>query len=190
MSAYKTKKYRVEGVAPLIMNNGQKCNPLNPLVKEIKKLTSKGRKKTDEDLAEICRLEWYGGLYVNDDKRVIIPGEVIEATIRNGARKTRRGKDVEMGLLCDQNPLLEYDGPKDIDKLWADERFRSMEPVNVQKAKVIRSRPKFPAWKLSFALQFRPDILNEADVDLFVQTAGDIVGFCDWRPKHGRFIVV
>ena len=47
-----------------MMHNARLANPLDPLVQEIKKLTGK-RKKTEDDLLQIARLEWEGGFYFN-----------------------------------------------------------------------------------------------------------------------------
>ena len=51
----------IRGIAPLLMHNGQLANPLNPLAKEMKKVTSV-RTKTDEHHLELQRLEFLAGL--------------------------------------------------------------------------------------------------------------------------------
>lgn len=58
-----TMKLRLTGIAPLLMHDNKAANPLNPYAKAMKALTGK-RKKTDDDLAEIARIEWEAGLYI------------------------------------------------------------------------------------------------------------------------------
>ena len=77
--SYEIVSVRVRGIAPLICHNGQLVDPMNKWVRAIKKLTNKGKKKTDEDIAEIARLEFLGGLYAGEDGAPCVPGENIEA---------------------------------------------------------------------------------------------------------------
>jgi len=157
-------------------------------VKEIKKITSK-RKKTDEDYEKIAELEWYGGLYI-DDGKIVVPGENIEAMIVAAAKKNKLGKQFTAGLMCDGSWPLIYDGPKNIDKLWENERYRLMKNVRVGQAKVMRCRPIFRSWKLEFELQWLPELINEEQIDEAVVIAGRIIGLCDWKPKFGRFEII
>jgi hypothetical protein len=52
----------LRGTTPLLMHNPRMVDPFFEVNRQIKAITSK-RKKTDEDLKQIERLEWYGGLY-------------------------------------------------------------------------------------------------------------------------------
>ena len=182
----KTLKLKITGVAPLIMHNGQMRDPLNSIVQKIKVLTAK-RKKTEADFEEISRLEWYGGLYVLDGK-TIIPGEAWEGSIRGAARTKKRGRDIERAVIVDDSILI-YSGPKKIDDLWNDEKFRLVKAVVVQRNAVMRTRPIFREWETIITIRFGSDVLNEADVLDFAQIAGSQVGILDWRPKFGRFSV-
>lgn len=182
----KELKLRITGEVPLIMHNGEMRNPLNPIVQQIKVFTGK-RKKTEADLEQISKLEWYGGIYVSNGN-VIIPGEAWEGTFRSAARTKKRGKDVERALLCDDS-VLEHDGPKKIDDLWKDSKFRLVKSVLVQRNAVMRTRPKFDKWSTSVSIRYDSSVLNEADVLDFAQIAGDQIGILDWRPKYGRFSV-
>ena len=68
----------------MIMHNGQTCDPMNKFARAIKEISGK-RKKTDEDYAEMGRLEWIAGLYVNEEGKLIIPADVLDsALIRPG----------------------------------------------------------------------------------------------------------
>ena len=84
--------------------------------------------------------------------------------------------------------MLEYSGPKDIEKLWLDEKFRLTVAVRIQNSRVMRTRSRFDEWAAKIEVKYDPRVLNESDVVEIAKTAGD-VGLCDWRPKFGRFSV-
>ena len=87
-----------DGVANFVTITGGKLTP--ELKAEILKgiplarLTSK-RKKTLDDHREIGRVEWMGGLYLDEKLRPCLPGEVIEGALVSGAKKFKLGKDAK-----------------------------------------------------------------------------------------------
>lgn len=185
---YEHIEVRVRGVAPLLLHNAQLADPLNPLTRAIKAITGK-RKKTDADLEELARLEFHGGLYLDAKGRPAVPGECIEGCIRDGAKKTRKGKDVQCGVLSDGVWPLEYDGPKDPEKLWLVAAFRDYRGCKVNNGIVMRMRPKFPSWALTFRVAYHPEVVSRTSLDEWIVTAGQFVGVGDYRPKFGRFEV-
>lgn len=184
---FKTIQVSITGVSPLILHNGRLSNPLDPIVKEIKKVSNK-RAKTDADLEEMSRLEWYGGLYLKDGAPCL-PGEVIEAHLIDSAKKVRRGPAVKAGLFCDGDFPLAYEGPEDIDELWKDENFRIVVGVRVQRNRVLRTRPIFKNWRCAFTISFNDTLLDEADIRNMLYLGGEQIGLCDWRPKFGRYLL-
>jgi len=188
--SYKVVNVHVRGISPLICHNGQLVDPLNEFVAAIKKLTAKGKKRTDEDIAEIARFEFMGGLYIGDDGGPCVPGECIESMLTQAARKTKQGKDATAGILSDGNWPIIYDGPREPEKLWANTGFRKVCAVRVGQSKVIRCRPMFRRWELAFQVGYMPDVLNGESLKDWLVTAGRLVGLGDWRPKHGRFELV
>lgn len=185
---YETIGFNVRGIAPLLMHNGQLADPLNKWSKALKGVSGK-RKKTDADYAELARIEWHGGLYVDEEQRIVIPGENIEAMLISAGKKNRKGEAFKAGLLSDGMWRLSHDGPKDIESLWMDDRFRDTRKVGVNGSSIMRTRPIFRKWSLAFEVQYLPDILNKAEVVEAVQIAGRIIGLCDYTPKFGRFEV-
>lgn len=182
---------RIVGVAPLLMNNGQKANPHNPLVKGMKAITGKhSKKRTEDDLAELIRLEWLAGLYYQDG-RPVIPGSCVESMMVEAARKTREGQQVTAGVLVPEDHPLVYDGPKDVESLFGGgaSRWVDSRGAGVQKARVWRTRPIFPEWSLCFRLGYLPDLLSESDIGPMLAKAGQIIGLGDYRPRYGRFTV-
>jgi len=187
MSAYKTLKFKIIGVAPLLMHNGQTADPLNHHSKSIAEITSK-RKKTEADHLEVARREWFACLYLMNGEPCI-PGEVIEAVLVAGAKKERRGDAAKAGIIVENNSQLLYKGPRKPEELWKDERFRLRVPARLKSQRIIRTRPRFDDWSAEIVVKYLPTLVNPSEVRSFLVTAGEQVGLCDWRPRFGRFVV-
>lgn len=177
----------IDGTTPLLMHNGRLANPLDPATKALKEITGK-RKKTDEDLADMARAEFLGSLYIDPNIGPFIPGENIERCIRDGATLTKNGMNVKRGLFIstDVNPLA-YDGPRDPEPLWSDERFRFIRTVRNQQNRVSRCRPIFTEWRTSAEGTLDETILDFGTLKSIVEQSGLYVGLGDWRPRYGRF---
>ena len=184
---YETLNYKIEGIAPLIMHNGQLADPLNDYAKALKKLSG-NKKKTDATHEEMARVEFMGGLYVDDDLRPCIPGSCLEAVITEAAKEKRQGKDAKRGVICDGNFPIKYDGPIGADELWDDKRFRDRRAVRIKQVRIMRTRPIFKKWSADVSISYLPDVFNESDVNELIERAG-MVGLMDYRPRFGRFEV-
>lgn len=181
-------RVKLEGASPLIMHNATLANPLNPLTKEFKAITSK-RKKTDEQLMEIMRLEFQGGLYWDELIGPYIPDAVMLGAIRTAARGHQRGKDIERGvqIIEDKIPLT-YKGPRTREELYAIPEFVDVRRVVVDRGStVMRCRPIFKAWKAECEILFDESVINREEVVQFVKEAGIKAGIMDMRPRYGRF---
>ena len=180
-------KFRLKGTSPLLMHSPRYSNPLDPLTKKHKELTSK-RKKTDEDQMAIMHSEWLGSLYLDDKGRVVIPGTILEAAMRESGKLDKKGKQIQRGVTVveDKCPLI-YDGPKDIEKLWENEQFRDVRGVRVQQSKIMRCRPCFKDWEVEFSVAYDARQINRSDLISIMDNCGDFIGLCDHRPKFGRF---
>jgi hypothetical protein len=182
----KTVTFELTGVAPLLMHNGHLVDPTNSYAKQLKELTGK-RKKTEADLLIMSEIEFKGGLYLDENLQVVVPGEVVEATIINGAKKSKEGTTAKMAMFVSGQYPLEYDGPKDVQQLWEDKRFVFVKPVKIGMSKIMRTRPIFKNWKVTIDVQYNEDLANLNQVKRWVKDAGEQVGLGDWRPKNGRF---
>lgn len=169
------------------MHNGQLADPLNPIAREMKRVSGK-RAKTEADYEQLAKLEFIGGLYLSNGVPCI-PGEVLEAGFVQAAKKSRRGQQAKAGVISDGFWNLEYDGPRDIEGLWKDERFRLSVGVRVQQNRVIRTRPIFREWSADVSIDFLPDQLSRQEVVETARVMGRLIGLGDWRPKFGRFTV-
>lgn len=186
----KNLKVTWKGLTPLIMHSCQCVNPLHPISKELKKYTSK-RTKTDEDLMKISDLEWESGAYWNDEIGLYIPAENVEATIKNGAKQFRKGADVEKYVsVTDLYIPLNYGANLTKQQLIADPAYRDVRVMNVQKNKILRTRPRFNRWAITFTLTYNEDKIDLDTIVNALENAGAYVGLCDSRPKYGKFAVV
>ncbi len=187
-------KYRVEirGLRKLICHNAEQlADPTSELSQKMKEITGM-KKKTLEHHKQLADLEWVGGMYVDEKKTPIIPFTVLNGMICEAAKKHKLGKDMKAGLEVIDSPNIVHDGPKNatLDDLISNPRFRDKRLVNVQRNKVMRTRPCFPVWSLSFHLQCDPEVVKEHELKAVLETGGRIIGLCDYRPVFGKFEVV
>lgn len=181
-----TIKFKITGTRPLLMHADVLADPLNPLTKPHKELTSK-RKKTDEDHEAIARSEWRASLYYDEEVGPFMPGVNIEASIIAGAKLSKLGAQIKRSVeVMDGKCRLDYSGPRAVEKLWAG-GFYDARGVKVQSARLIRYRPLFRQWGLSFTLAFDPESIDRNQIIKCVSDAGDYCGLGDYRPKFGRF---
>ena len=178
----------MEGTAPLLMHSARLANPLDPATKAIKRITGK-RLKTDDDHAEIARLEHLGSLYLDADVGPFLPGDNIWRCLYDAAKKYKKGPKIKEGVFIASsvNPIS-YRGPRDADGLWNDENYRLVASVKVGMQRVMRTRPMFPTWKADAEGILDPNQLELAELVDIASTAGLLIGLGDWRPRYGRFV--
>lgn len=178
------------GKSPLIEHSPKCVNPLHPLSIEMKKYTSK-RKKTEEDLIAISDLEWEAGVYWDDNIGLVIPNECLAATIQNGAKMNKNGKDVAKFVhILDPMAALDIGEVQNYDKMKTDVRFRDVRSVVVSRSRVIRTRPRFNTWSCEFDMLFEEDKIDIHAIMLALENAGNYVGLCEMRAMgYGRFDV-
>jgi hypothetical protein len=182
--------YRLEGITPLIMHNPQLADPLNAYTKAIKQVSGK-RKKVDSDFEEMAKIEFLGGLYLNDNGPCI-PAHVIRGVLMgkgSAARKQKMRDKAELGLFIVKDASLEYDGPRKPLDLWKDESFRFVTREKIGQASIMRTRPIFKNWACEVEIEMNPDFINEDTVDNLMESAGAECGLMERRPAFGRFKV-
>ena len=186
----KNLKVTWKGTTPLIMHSCQCVNPLHPIAKELKKYTSK-RKKTEDDLMKISDLEWESGAYWKDGLGLYIPAENVEATLVNGAKVNKKGKDIQK--YCTVTDLyIPFWYGEDLTKeeLIANYEYRDTRAMTVNRAKVMRTRPRFDQWKIVFSMNYDDEKIDISDIVNAMEYAGSYVGLCDSRPKYGKFVAI
>ena len=179
-----------KGTKPLIKHSFQSVKTLHPIARELKKQTSK-KNKTEEDLIKISDLEWESGAYWKDGIGLYMPAENVEATIKNGAKANKKGKDIEKYVsVTDLYIPFFYGENLTKEELIANYDYRDTRIMTVQRAKVLRTRPRFDQWHIIFNLMYDD---TKIDIDTIVNAmeyAGSYVGLCDSRPKYGKFTTI
>lgn len=185
----KTAKYTIRGTAPLMMHNERLANPFDDLTKAIKAISGK-RKKTEDDQREMSRLEFLGGLYFDDANGIHVPGYNVFAALIGGGKIHKLGTALRRASLVTEDKVaLVYDGPKTPEALFANRSFVDIRSVKVGTAKIMRCRPIFPQWELTFSVTFDEASIQRAEIDRCLEDAGQMVGLCEYRPRFGRFEV-
>lgn len=83
--------------------------------------------------------------------------------------------------------------PEEIPLIWEGKRIKDFEidarPVVVQRNRIVRRRPRFDKWEMSFKLNVMSDQIPHDLLKEILEHAGMFKGIGDWRPKFGRFEV-
>jgi len=185
----KTIRFHVEGTTPLMLNNPQCINPMHPLAKELKKLTSK-RSKTDEDQMEILHLRFLASPYLNSKGQYIIPAQMIAKSIEAGAKEFKLGAKFQRSVIVLGDALLKFaDNGCTPEELYANhnEKYVDVRAVGVMKAKVITARMIVPEWSFDSELSFDETQLNDSEVWSALNAAGLRYGIGTYRACYGRY---
>jgi len=174
------------GVRPLLVHNIRLANPLDQYAREMRVINAR-RNKTVEDLAALARLEFEGGLYINE-AGPFIPSTWVEAALKRAATLTRQGTAVERAVLIGDDFPLAYDGPRDAAALWG-AGFYDSRMVRINKSRVLRTRPMFARWSARLHGLVDLEMLDGSDLEAIAVRCGDYVGLGDYRPTFGRFNV-
>lgn len=183
-----TVKLKVTGTRPLLMHADIFADPLNPLTKGHKALTSK-RKKTDDDFEAIAKSEWRGGMYFDEDLGPYIPGVMLQAAMVSGGKLSKLGAQLKRSVeVVDEMCRLEYEGPRKVEALW-NKGFYDARSVKVTTSRIMRYRPIFKNWAVECTIAFDQESIDRRDVLKCMSDAGQYCGIGDYRPKFGRFSV-
>jgi hypothetical protein len=161
---------RIKGSRPLLMNAFTGSGDDGP--------AKKGRIYNDEDEAR-------KRLYLDPEGRVCQPATHLEASMVKSAgdfkfvgRKTYR--DIfKSGIFVEPDLIPHVKAGWSIDK----------QSVVVQKARILRCRPRFDDWEPLFRVIVRDDQVEPLIVKDILENAGKYVGIGDYRPRFGLFTV-
>ena len=192
-------EFRIEitGESALIQHSALGIDNFHPLKLEMANLTKKkGSNKTSEDERRIREIETELSFWFNGSQQLIIPAPAMRSCIETGARKVKQGPQVREGLIVLNDGLLEYDKERYGETL-AELRNRTQftVPVVVQRARVLRTRPRFETpWSAEFSVEYDPDLVDKTQLENWLDIAGRRIGLGDWRPEksgmYGRFTAI
>jgi len=135
------------------------------------------------------------GLYLNAEGEVVMPGMNLLASMRRAATNFRVGgkgkktfKDLVMSGLetVPEEPLLIGNWVVDL------------RPVVINRARVLKARPRFDAWACEFQIKVIDPVFLDVNhggsiVEEILSYAGTRIGLGDFRPErggpYGRFAV-
>jgi hypothetical protein len=176
-----------EGTTGLLQHNPRLIDSQDEITREIGRINAL-RKKTESDIAERDRLEWFGSLYHDQDIGVYVPAASLVRCMVDAGTAIKKGKAIRQGVAIgtDRVPLI-YEGSRSLDELYGRPEFRSRLPVVVQRQRVMRMRPIFRRWRLEFDAEMDEAVLNLDEFSSIVERAGRI-GLGDARAiGYGRF---
>jgi hypothetical protein len=184
------------GTSPLVVNNIRGADPDEVLVKEIRKITDKKTGMTEEDRQRLEWLKWMVSLY--DDPATFngdlhFPVAAVMKSFARAAGQFRKGTQLTRAVQPAQAmTVIQHDGPKDLDMLYKDAKYRLRNMVNTnptgKKTMVPTVRPIFPEWAMELDVVLFNDILGEADFTRYAELAGVGEGIGNARPLgYGRF---
>ncbi len=131
--------------------------------------------------------------YLYKDEKGILyePASHLEASLQNAGKnfKITGKRGATYGKLVGATLEVYPDAiPHKITEYTIDRR-----PVVIQRARIIRNRPRFDKWELDFSLHLLDEQLRIEVVKEILDHAGFYVGIGDYRPqrggKFGKFIV-
>lgn len=189
--AITTMKVEIRGVTPLMVKSDRTVDPFDPYTLQMKEITDKKKQQTDGDKRTLRRIEWEAGLYFDAALGPYIPGWNIVRSIRDGAARVKKGKAVLTGVtISDVKVPIRYDGPRDLDGMYAAGFVDVRRIVNNGGGATIRARPKWETWSLAFELDIDDEVISERDTVDAIQKAGRFAGIGEYRPsskKGGQF---
>ena len=187
-------KLQLVGETPILLHNDRLANPLDKYSRAISAKSGK-RKKTIDDIMDLARIEWEGGLYMHDGE-VVMPMKCISKCLERGATKQKNGTLWKTGcLVLDDYHPLKYSGSKikvkengevpnpELDPYFEKHQFQAM--VKVGQARLLRTRPMFENWGFSIKIGFDVNVIDIGSIVQLAKDAGRLVGLCDWRIEKG-----
>ena len=193
----------VTGTAPLLLSNNLCSDPLSQASKDKKHFTSK-RIKSDDDHQALRLIDWvYSGYWsqpgtvqIDDVENSVmfdgfaeltLPSQNFARCLKNGAAAFRLGKETTRALIVENEPLIQYDGPKTALEMVQDLRFILTSPVVRMKSTNWITRLILPQWAVNYQLTVDDERISVDALERICQAAGRFEGLGTWRPRYGRF---
>ncbi len=125
--------------------------------------------------------------YKTDDDRLYQPADHIVGAMTKSAVNFKitgkRGKTykdlVKAAIFIEPDEIIHKVQDCVKDRRW----------VRVQRAGILRIRPRLDKWELDFTIVVIDDQFPPVAVENILKYAGQAVGIGDFRPRYGRFIV-
>lgn len=128
-------------------------------------------------------------LYLNDNKKICVPSMAVLSAMRKAATQLKKAgagkktlRDFVFSGLQIEPDMIEL----------PDQKYKiDIRPVVIQRARIMRARPIFKNWGLTFQVVIVDEMTWDAGmVRQVLEEAGKYQGLLDFRPLFGTFEVV
>lgn len=177
MEEWGTIEVEITGVTPLLMHN--------PASMSAPKAGIKKREAPDPEVEADKAAYWSS----NGHKALIIQDKHIKACMVNAAKgyRTGVGRKALRPLIAAQTRVEPFEIDLGTDKYEID-----IQGVVIQRARVLRARPKIWPWKAKFNILYHLETFLDTDIlKEIVKSGGLFVGLLDFRPEkcgsYGQF---
>ncbi len=186
-------RIKIRGIRPLIMHNGaaglDARSPANVEKAEIAR--KRGSNRTESDEARLRELDCLTSLYLDADGGPTVPEGMLRAAIETGARKLKQGPQVREGMLVEKVEEFSYDRSMGATAEALAKTAQFTTGVVVQRSRVLRTRAKFDEWGVAFVVEADDELVDQSQLEAWLDIAGRRIGLGDWRPEksgvYGRF---
>ena len=186
-------RIKIRGITPLIMHNGaaglDARSPANVEKAEIAR--KRGSNRTESDDARLRELDCLTSLYLDADGGPTVPEGMLRAAIETGARKLKQGPQVREGMLVEKVEEFSYDRSMGATAEALAKTAQFTTGVVVQRSRVLRTRAKFDEWGVAFVVEADDELVDQSQLEAWLDIAGRRIGLGDWRPEksgvYGRF---
>ena len=172
----------IEGTAPLLIHSAE------GMTRESAKKNPAKQYNPAEDAEKV--------VYRNEKRELFMPSRCLKASILNGASWLKFGKQSAKPIIAGCTKIEPYE------IILLDKKDRPIKdykvdvrPVVVQRARIMRARPRVDEWKLKFDIIYNEKIIAETTVlNQVLEEAGQRIGLLDNRPQkygeNGTFKVI
>jgi hypothetical protein len=200
MADFRYYTVSIKGLLPgMLMSNGQMADGANWYAQRLKELSGK-HAAGEEVERQAIRFSITGRLYVDSDKRIVIPAEMFSSSLRKGASllNMKKGRAWWGGVTVLTDAILIVDGLPAWDELHEHPEFvHRIMARNADKSAAPRYRPHFKNWSADVSIEIDPGSVDKNTAESIFKSTGKSVGLGDWRPsspknpgKFGRFQVL
>lgn len=197
---------QLEGTEDLLCSNVAYADPLGDFQPMKAYFTDKkGKAKTDGVHRAVRTLDWLFSGYWRTEGQVEVdeaendvgfdgwadpymPGQNLQRCLRNAATKWKLGKDVLRSVVVTNNPLVQFDGPRDAVSMF-NSRAPKFQLCSFTGRGVWVNRLRIPTWSAIFELTLDDEIMGIDQLRRIANMAGKSEGLGTWRPRFGRFTV-
>ena len=161
----------IEGTSPLLMNSPQ------AMLEPEKAIKSKRDKYNPKDEAEKVA-------YRTNKGKLYVPTTAIKASMLNGASFKKSGKYSLKQFIAGSTRIVSKEGNGEV--ILEPQKYEiDLRTVVIQRARVVKARPRLDEWKINFIIEFNDSLITPDAIKPSLEDAGQRIGLLDFRPQKG-----